>query len=93
MGKGLVEHYKRTEILPLTFFLLGSLSEVGHRGLQCLLQKRLANVEDKFRLVCASYSQALGPNAASLLEDWPQETPECHKELDDSSEDSDFEAV
>ncbi|XP_056138219.1 uncharacterized protein LOC130114380 [Lampris incognitus] len=71
-----------------------SLSEEGHRGLCCLLQKRLADVEEKFQVVCSTYSQALGPNAASLLEDWPEEIPEDHKEADcESSDDSDFEAM
>lgn len=80
--------------MPLKCFLLGSLSEEGHRGLQCLLQKRLADVEEKFHVVCSSYSQALGPNAASLLEDWPEEMSEDRQGPDyDSSDDSDFEAV
>ncbi|KAL7397175.1 hypothetical protein ABVT39_017999 [Epinephelus coioides] len=40
------------------------------------------------------YSQALGPNASSLLEDGPEEILEDHKEFDyESSDDSDFEAV
>ncbi|XP_077083230.1 uncharacterized protein LOC143736375 [Siphateles boraxobius] len=34
--------------------------------------KRLADVEEKFQVVCSSCSLALGPNAASLLEDGPE---------------------
>ncbi len=65
-----------------------------HRGLLCLLQKRLADVEEEFQVVCSSYSQALGPNAVSLLEDWPEEILEDHEEFDyESSDDSDFEAL
>lgn len=80
--------------MPLSFFLLGRLSEEGHRGLLCLLQKSLADVEEKFQVICSSYSQALGPNTASLLEDGREEIPEDHKEVDyESSDDSDFEAV
>ncbi|KAF4097447.1 hypothetical protein G5714_021455 [Onychostoma macrolepis] len=72
----------------------GSLSEEGHQGLLCLLQKRLADVEEEFQVICSSYSQALGPNAASLLEDGPEEILEDHEEFDyESSDDSDFEAV
>ncbi|XP_051272930.1 uncharacterized protein LOC127372973 [Dicentrarchus labrax] len=91
--RGLAENIRTKMSEMSTVRTSGSLSEVGHRGLQCLLQKRLADVDEKFQLVCASYSQALGPNAASLLEDWPQEIPECQTELDESSEDSDFEAL
>ena len=38
-----------------------------------------SDVEDKFQVARRSYSQALGPNAASLLEDLPEEIPEEHK--------------
>ncbi|KAK2906701.1 hypothetical protein Q8A67_005686 [Cirrhinus molitorella] len=70
------------------------LNEEGHRGLLCLLQKRLADVEEKFQVVCSSYRQALGPNASSLLEDGPEEMLEDHEEVDyESSDDSDFEGV
>ncbi|XP_039677040.1 uncharacterized protein LOC120571947 isoform X1 [Perca fluviatilis] len=72
----------------------GSLSEEGHRGLLCLHQKRLADVEEKFQVVSSRYSQALGPNAASLLEDGPEDIPEDDKEhVYESSDESDFEAV
>ncbi|XP_073724533.1 uncharacterized protein [Misgurnus anguillicaudatus] len=72
----------------------GSLSEEGHRGLLCLLKKRHADVEQKFQVICSCYSQALGPNAASLLEDGPEEIPEDHEEVEyESLDDSDFEAV
>ncbi|XP_026064526.1 uncharacterized protein LOC113047387 [Carassius auratus] len=72
----------------------GSISEEGHRGLLCLLQKRLADVEEEFQVICSSYSQALGPNAASLLEDGPEEIPEDHEELYyESSDDSEFEEM
>ncbi|XP_029921386.1 uncharacterized protein LOC115369027 [Myripristis murdjan] len=73
----------------------GSLSEEGQRGLLCLLQKSLADVEKKFQVVCSSYSQALGSNAAaSLLEDRPEEILEDQKEMEyDSSDESDVEAV
>ena len=50
-------------------------------------------MEDKFQVARLSYSQALGPNAASLLEDLPEEILEEHKEQYESSDDSDFEAV
>lgn len=50
-------------------------------------------MEDKFQVTRRSYSQALGPNAASLLEDLREEIPEGHKEDYESSDDSDFEAV
>ena len=49
-------------------------------------------MEDKFHVARRSYSQALGPNAASLLEDLQEEIPEEHKDYE-SSDDSDFEAV
>jgi len=51
-------------------------------------------VEEKFQVICSTYSLALGPNAASLLENDPEEIPEDHEEVDyESSDDSDFEAV
>ncbi|XP_077061924.1 uncharacterized protein LOC143714596 [Siphateles boraxobius] len=85
----------RTRISEMSFVRnSGSLSEEGHRGLLCLLQKRLGDVEEKFQVVCSSYSLALGPNAASLLKDGPEEIPKDHEEVDyESSDDSDIEAV
>ncbi|XP_059361847.1 uncharacterized protein LOC132101149 [Carassius carassius] len=72
----------------------GSISEEGHRGLLCLLQKRLADVEEEFQIICSSYSQAFGPNVASLLEDGPEEILEDHEEFYyESSDDSEFEAM
>lgn len=51
-------------------------------------------MEQKFQVICSCYSLALGPNAASLLEDGPEEIPEDHEEVEyESSDDSDFEAV
>ncbi|XP_051996380.1 uncharacterized protein LOC127653650 [Xyrauchen texanus] len=85
----------RTRISDMSFVRnSGSLSEEGHGGLLCLLQKRLADVKEKFQVICSSYSLALGPNAASLLENGPEEMLEDHEEVDyESSDDSDFEAV
>ncbi|KAL7384076.1 hypothetical protein ABVT39_023702 [Epinephelus coioides] len=92
-NKCFLVYIKRKPVL-LSYTQTGSSSEEGHRGLLCLLQKRLADVEEKFQVVCSSYSQALGPNAGSLLEDGPEEILEDHKEFDyESSDDSDFEAV
>ena len=82
-----------TEILACLSFTFPSRQHKwrGESSL-CLLQKRLADVEDKFHVARRSYSQALGPNAASLLEDLQEEIPEEHKDYE-SSDDSDFEAV
>ncbi|XP_062320899.1 uncharacterized protein LOC134023010 isoform X2 [Osmerus eperlanus] len=66
------------------------LSDEGHRGLLCLLKKKLADVQERFQAVCLSYSQALGPSAASLLEDVPEEILgdpiEVHHESSDDSD-------
>ena len=80
-------------LLRPSSFLPGSLTEEGQRGLLSLLQRSLADVEEKFQVVCSCYRTALGPNAAaSLLEDRPEETPEDHKETEyDSTDDSDVE--
>ncbi|RXN07832.1 CD209 antigen-like protein [Labeo rohita] len=67
----------------------GSLTEEGHCGLCCLLQEKLADVEEKFQVVSSRYSLALGP---LYPEDWSKEIPDESKRLEyQSSEDSDFE--
>ncbi|XP_050960579.1 uncharacterized protein LOC127161868 [Labeo rohita] len=67
----------------------GSLTEEGHCGLCCLLQEKLADVEEKFQVVSSRYSLALGP---LYPEDWSKEIPDESKRLEyESSEDSDSE--
>ncbi|XP_052473356.1 uncharacterized protein LOC128029544 isoform X2 [Carassius gibelio] len=72
----------------------GSLTDEGHCGLQCLLQERLADVEEKIKVVSSRYSLALGP---LFPEDWSEEIPEIpdeNKGLEyESSEYSDLEDV
>lgn len=78
----------------ILYFLLGSLTDEGHCGLQCLLQERLADVEEKIKVVSSRYSLALGP---LFPEDWSEEIPEIpdeNKGLEyESSEYSDLEDV
>ena len=49
-------------------------------------------MQERFQAVCFSYSQALGPSAASILEDVPEEilgdsVEVHHGSSDDSNED------
>ncbi|XP_059902693.1 uncharacterized protein LOC132453773 [Gadus macrocephalus] len=68
----------------------GNVSEEGHRGLICLLRKRLLDLEEKLQAVSARYRQALGPDANSLLQDVPEEDiQEQHDDLYESTDDSD----
>ncbi|CAL8406345.1 unnamed protein product [Arctogadus glacialis] len=68
----------------------GNVSEEGHRGLICLLRKRLLDLEEKLKAVCARYRQALGSDANSLLQDVPEEDiQEQHDDPYESTDDSD----
>ncbi|KTF77271.1 hypothetical protein cypCar_00046864 [Cyprinus carpio] len=81
-------------IWPWEVHSTGSLTDEGHCGLQCLLQERLADVEEKIQVVSSRYSLALGP---LFPEDWSEEIPEIPDESKgleyESSEDSDLEDV
>ncbi|XP_036417348.1 uncharacterized protein LOC118801253 isoform X2 [Colossoma macropomum] len=72
-----------------------TLTEEGQCGLLCHLQERLADVEQKIKIVSSRYSMALGPNALLLPEDGPEETPEEeHNMLPfDTLDDSDLEDI
>lgn len=88
--RGLAEGIRK-QIADMSEGNRGSLTDEGHCGLQCLLQERLADVEEKIQVVSSRYSLVLGP---LFPEDWSKEIPDESEGLDyESSDDSDLEDV
>lgn len=72
-------------------FFLDNLTEEGQCGLMCLLQEKLADIEQKIKIVSSKYSMALGATASLLPEDEVIPEEEHNTQTSDTSDDSDFE--